>query len=79
MRASRFASRVRLSETPAMAERVPVLRRAGREMANLGVGQPDRPTPAEIGEAGIRAIHEGHTRYTSPVGTPARHLQLTAA
>ena len=69
MKASRFASRVGLSETAAVDEKVRSLRRQGHETINLGVGQPDFPTPAEIGEAGITAIREGHTRYTSPGGT----------
>ena len=51
MKASRFASRVGLSETAAVDEKVRSLRRQGHETINLGVGQPDFPTPAEIGEA----------------------------
>lgn len=69
MKLSQFASRVGLSETGAVDEKVRELRRAGREVFNFGVGQPDFPTPAEICEAGAEAIRQGKTRYTSPMGT----------
>jgi aspartate aminotransferase len=66
---SQFASRVGLSETGAVDEKVRALRSQGREVFNFGVGQPDFPTPADICEAGTVAIREGKTRYTSPMGT----------
>ncbi|MCX5976713.1 MAG: pyridoxal phosphate-dependent aminotransferase [Coprothermobacterota bacterium] len=37
---------------------------------HLEVGQPDFPTPAHIAAAGIRAIEEGLTQYTSSRGIP---------
>jgi aspartate/methionine/tyrosine aminotransferase len=37
---------------------------------NLGLGQPDLPTPTAVCEAGIRAIRQGRTRYTSTAGEP---------
>lgn len=69
MKISRFASKVGLSETGAMDEKVREIRAAGREVFNFGVGQPDFPTPGDICEAGIQAIRDGKTRYTSPMGT----------
>jgi len=38
---------------------------------NLGLGQPDLPTPARIGLAGIDGIVHGKTGYTSTAGDPA--------
>jgi aspartate/methionine/tyrosine aminotransferase len=35
---------------------------------NLGLGQPDLPTPAPVALAGIAAIAEGRTGYTSTAG-----------
>jgi hypothetical protein len=35
----------------------------------LAAGEPDFDTPAPIVEAGVRAIREGHTRYTPNAGT----------
>lgn len=38
---------------------------------NLGLGQPDLPTPARIALAGIDGIARGKTAYTSTAGVPA--------
>ncbi|HJQ82526.1 MAG TPA: aspartate aminotransferase, partial [Candidatus Binatia bacterium] len=38
---------------------------------NLGLGQPDLPTPPRIALAGIDAIASGRTAYTSTGGDPA--------
>ncbi len=35
---------------------------------NLGLGQPDLPTPAPVGLAGVRAIAQGKTGYTTTAG-----------
>ncbi len=43
----------------------------GREIIHLEVGEPDFPTPGHIRSAGMQAIEEGRTRYTSPRGMPA--------
>lgn len=40
----------------------------GRDIINLGIGQPDFPTPENITEAAIKAIRDGHHGYTSAVG-----------
>jgi aspartate aminotransferase len=36
----------------------------GRDIINLGVGQPDFKTPEHIVEAAIRALRDGHHGYT---------------
>lgn len=36
----------------------------GRDIINLGVGQPDFPTPPHIVEAAIKALQDGHHGYT---------------
>ncbi len=38
------------------------------QVISLGVGEPDFITPWPISEAGIRAIEQGHTHYTSNLG-----------
>ncbi len=38
------------------------------DVISLGVGEPDFATPPHISEAGIKAIEEGHTSYTSNWG-----------
>lgn len=40
----------------------------GRDIVNLGIGQPDMPTPPHIVEAGIRALRDGHHGYTPAIG-----------
>ena len=36
----------------------------GKEIINLGIGQPDFLTPEHIVEAGIKALRDGHHGYT---------------
>src|ERR1700750_281959 len=43
----------------------------GRSIINLGIGQPDFPTPAHIVEAGRKALADGHHGYTPANGVPA--------
>jgi aspartate aminotransferase len=45
---------------------------------NLGLGQPDLPTPGSISLAGIRGIVEGRTAYTSTAGDPAVRTAVAA-
>src|SRR3990170_916282 len=49
-----------------------VLARAaqGRSIINLGIGQPDFPTPGHIVEAGRKALADGHHGYTPANGIP---------
>lgn len=58
------------SATIAVSSRARELRAEGRDIINLGAGEPDFPTPGFIAEAGIAAIREGRTRYTPAPGLP---------
>lgn len=40
----------------------------GKDIINLGIGQPDFPTPINIQEAAIKAIRDGHHGYTPSNG-----------
>ena len=42
----------------------------GRSIINLGIGQPDFPTPEHIVEAGRKALADGHHGYTPANGIP---------
>lgn len=44
--------------------------KAGQNVIHLEVGEPDFDTPSNIVEAGIRALRDGKTHYTSSVGIP---------
>jgi len=42
----------------------------GRDIINLGIGQPDFKTPPHVVEAGVRALRDGHHGYTPAAGIP---------
>ncbi len=42
----------------------------GRDIINLGIGQPDFRTPDHIVEAGVKALRDGHHGYTPANGLP---------
>ena len=44
------------------------LQAQGRDIINLGIGQPDFKTPAHIVEAAIKALRDGHHGYTPANG-----------
>jgi aspartate aminotransferase len=52
----------------AVLARATALAAAGRDIINLGIGQPDFLTPAHIVEAAIKALRDGHHGYTPAVG-----------
>lgn len=51
--------------------RAQALAAQGRDIINLGIGQPDFKTPEHIVEAGIKALRDGHHGYTPANGLPA--------
>src|SRR3569833_3152753 len=52
----------------AVLARATELAAQGRDIINLGIGQPDFPTPPHIVEAAIKALRDGHHGYTPAVG-----------
>jgi aspartate aminotransferase len=44
------------------------LQAAGADIINLGIGQPDFPTPDHIVEAAVKALRDGHHGYTPANG-----------
>ena len=40
----------------------------GRDIINLGIGQPDFKTPNHVVEAAVKALHDGHHGYTPATG-----------
>jgi aspartate/methionine/tyrosine aminotransferase len=51
-------------------DRAETLKRQGRSIIHLEVGQPDFATPGVVVEAGVRALRDGRTRYTHSLGHP---------
>src|SRR6201987_3072357 len=52
----------------AVLARANALAAAGRDIINLGIGQPDFRTPDFIVEAAVKALRDGHHGYTPAVG-----------
>jgi aspartate/methionine/tyrosine aminotransferase len=50
----------------------------GRSIINLGIGQPDFPTPDHIVEAGRKALADGHHGYTPANGIPPLRAAVAA-
>src|SRR5687768_1607543 len=68
-----FAQRLaQVSESATMkvAAEAERLRRAGHDVVDFSVGEPDFPTPDHIKEAGKAAIDANFTRYTAVAGIP---------
>ncbi|WP_025038705.1 aspartate transaminase [Bradyrhizobium sp. DOA9] len=72
MNRSRISARVRRikpSPSTAAADRASALKREGKSIVSLVVGEPDFDTPAHIRAAAARAMEKGETRYTVLAGT----------
>lgn len=52
----------------AVLARATELQRQGKDIINLGIGQPDFQTPEHIVEAAIKALRDGHHGYTPATG-----------
>ena len=52
----------------AVLARATALAARGRDIVNLGIGQPDFPTPPHIVEAAVKALRDGQHGYTPAVG-----------
>jgi aspartate aminotransferase len=61
-------SHIKESATLAVASRARALKAAGREVLDLGAGEPDFDTPEYIRRAAQKAIDAGATKYTATEG-----------
>ncbi len=52
----------------AVLARATALAQKGRDIINLGIGQPDFKTPGHIVEAAVKALRDGHHGYTAANG-----------
>ena len=70
---SHRARLTKLSSTSAVVMAADKMRAQGIEVIDLGVGEPDFPTPENIKTAAHKALDENFTKYTSTSGiTPLR-------
>ncbi len=70
MQASENVRGIEGSATLAIAALCRELRAQGREVIDLGVGEPDFRTPDFISAAGVASIEQGFTQYTPVPGIP---------
>jgi aspartate aminotransferase len=61
--------RLQPSATIAVSTLAKQLKAEGRDIINLGAGEPDFDTPEWISDAGVQGIRDGKTRYTPAPGT----------
>ena len=61
-------SRIGEENAFAVLARATELQRQGKDVINLGIGQPDFPTPPHIVEAAVKALRDGHHGYTPATG-----------
>jgi aspartate aminotransferase len=77
-RESAALSRVKPSATLAATDKARELKRQGRDIISLSVGEPDFDTPDNIKQAGIKAIQDGKTKYTDTDGIPELKQAIVA-
>jgi aspartate aminotransferase len=81
MSRSRISARfrgIKPSPSSAAADRASVLKREGKSIISLVVGEPDFDTPAHIRLAATRAMEDGATRYTMLAGSPELRQAIAA-
>lgn len=62
----------------AVLARAQALAAQGMDVINLGIGQPDFPTPDHIVEAAVKAMRDGQHGYTPATGLPALREAVAA-
>ena len=62
-------SLISVSSTMKVAADADRLRREGADVVDFGAGEPDFPTPDNVKNAAIEALHQNFTKYTNTGGT----------
>ncbi len=65
---SEKVQRIGASPTLKISAKAKAMKAEGIDVIDLSVGEPDFPTPANIKEAGIKAIRDNFTKYTESDG-----------
>ncbi len=71
MELSQRVRNIKPSPTLAISARAGQLKAEGKDIVNLGAGEPDFDTPQHIKAAAIAAIDRGFTKYTAVGGMPS--------
>jgi aspartate aminotransferase len=75
---SKNVSQLSPSMTLAIASQAKLLKKQGQDVLDFSVGEPDFNTPRLVTEAAIKALHDGHTRYTASAGIPELREAIAA-
>jgi aspartate/methionine/tyrosine aminotransferase len=75
---ARALSRLGTESAFEVLARAQALKEQGRDIINLGIGQPDFQTPPHIVEAAIKALRDGHHGYTPANGILALREAVAA-
>ncbi len=78
MQISERMSRLGTESAFEVLARANALAAQGRSIINLGIGQPDFPTPENVVEAAAKALADGHHGYTPANGIPALRAAVAA-
>lgn len=68
MRLAKRVASLTPSSTLAITAKAKELKAAGHDVIGLGAGEPDFNTPQHIMEAAVKAMYDGHTKYTPSGG-----------
>jgi aspartate aminotransferase len=68
LRLSKMAAAVQPSATLAAGAKARQMKAEGIDVSDFSLGEPDFPTPEHICTAAVKAMKEGHTRYTPANG-----------
>jgi aspartate aminotransferase len=67
---SKMAANIKPSATLAAGAKAKQLKAQGVTIYDFSLGEPDFPTPEHICQAAVRAMQQGHTKYTAASGIP---------
>jgi aspartate/methionine/tyrosine aminotransferase len=71
MLTARRAAEIEPFEVMDVLARAQALEAAGRRVIHMEIGEPDFTAPQPVVDAGVRALREGRTAYTTTLGIPA--------
>lgn len=76
MKLAKRVSSLTPSTTLAITAKAKELKAAGHDVIGLGAGEPDFNTPQHIIDAAVRAMNEGHTKYTPSGGLASLKAEI---
>ncbi len=74
---SGLAARITPSMTIAITAKAKKMMEDGIDIVGFGAGEPDFDTPVYIADAGVQAIRQGKTRYTSAYGIDGLRKEIS--